>query len=80
MMSGWEMLPLLAERDVKYPILLVTGYGEGNDSQDGKTLRDVHDLLRTACSNLDVTILRKPFALDGLRKALESCLKISPEI
>jgi CheY-like chemotaxis protein len=80
MMSGWEMLPLLAERNVKYPILLVTGYGEENDPQDGKTLRDVHDLLRGACSTLNVTILPKPFTFETFRKALESCLKISSEI
>lgn len=76
-MSGWDMLPLLAERNVKYPIFVITGYGEKNDSVDGKTLQDVRDLLQGACSNLNVTILRKPFALDGLRKELESCLKIS---
>ncbi len=79
-MSGWEMIPLLAERNVKYPVLLVTGYGEENDPTDGKTLQDVHDLLRGTCSNLDVTILPKPFDYVGLRKALESCLKISSEI
>jgi CheY-like chemotaxis protein len=74
-MSGWEMLPLLAERNVKYPILLVTGYGEQSDSLDGKTLRDVHNLLRSACSNLDVTIVPKPFPLESLRKALQQALK-----
>ena len=73
-MSGWDMLPLLAERKIKYPILLITGYSEKNDPADGKTLWDVHDLLRSACSNLNVTVLPKPFPLVSLLKALESTL------
>jgi CheY-like chemotaxis protein len=78
-MSGWEMLPLLAERNVKYPIFVITGYREEKDPTDGKTLQDVRDLLQGACSNLDVTIMPKPFPLPSLLKALESCLKISSE-
>jgi CheY-like chemotaxis protein len=78
-MSGWDMLPLLAERNVKYPILIITGYREEKDP-DGKTLQDVRDLLQGACSNLNVTIMPKPFPLPSLLKALESCLKISSEI
>ena len=78
-MSGWEMLPLLAARNVKYPILLITAYHAGSDPGDGKTLWDVHDLLWSRCSNLKVTILPKPFPLPILKKALEAWLIKAPE-
>ena len=78
-MSGWDMLPLLAERNIKYPIFVITGYTEVNDPVDGKTLQDVRDLLRSACSTLNVTILPKPFPLTILEKALEAWLIKAPE-
>jgi CheY-like chemotaxis protein len=73
-MSGWDMLPLLAERKVKYPIVLITGYGKEKDPQDGKTLQEVQDMLRRLRSTLNVTILPKPFDNEILQEVLQGLL------
>jgi CheY-like chemotaxis protein len=54
-MSGWEMLPLLAERKVKYPILVVSGsfLMEGVESKAREC----------AGPDLNVSFLTKPFTL-----------------
>jgi CheY-like chemotaxis protein len=73
-MSGWDMLPLLAKRKVKYPIVLVTGYGKEKDPEDGKTLQDVQEMLRRLRPTLNVTILSKPFDNETLREVLQRFL------
>jgi CheY-like chemotaxis protein len=78
-MSGWDMLPLLADRKVEYPIILITGYGKEKDPQDGKTLQDVQDMLGRFSPPLNVTILPKPFDNEVLRKVLQSGLRLQSD-
>jgi DNA-binding NtrC family response regulator len=49
-MDGWTMLPLLAEKNVKYPILVQSGFA---------TEKHVREC---AGPNLNVTFLQKPWA------------------
>lgn len=65
-MSGWEMLPLLAEREVRYPILVVSGsfLMPGVESRARKC----------AGPKLDVTLLTKPFSADFFRQELNRLL------
>jgi CheY-like chemotaxis protein len=37
-MNGWEMLPLLAERNIKFPIMLLTGSTKGEELNQKVTL------------------------------------------
>jgi len=53
-MSGWELLPLLAKREVKYPILVVSG---------GLAMPGIESQARQlAGPKLDTTFLTKPFS------------------
>jgi FixJ family two-component response regulator len=72
--SAWEMIPLLFEREVNYPILLITGYGEEKDPQDGKTIKDVQNGLQLFRPKLNVTLMRKPFDNEHLRSVLQAAL------
>jgi CheY-like chemotaxis protein len=63
-MSGWEMLPLLADRKAEFPILVVSG---------SATEKDVREC---AGPQLNVTFLRKPFTPSSLQVALEAALRI----
>src|SRR2546422_6794494 len=67
-MSGWKMLPMLAERKVKYPILVVSG----SFSISGVQI----EARQYAGPHLNVTFLRKPFTPSSLQVALEAALKI----
>jgi DNA-binding NtrC family response regulator len=57
-MSGYEMLPLLAERKVKYPILVMSGYVEE------KLVR------HHAGQDLNILFLKKPFTSEQLHSEL----------
>lgn len=48
-MNGWEMLPLLAQRKVKYPILVTSGYAQEKDVR------------QCAGPDLVVSFLQKPY-------------------
>lgn len=57
-MSGWEMLPLLAQRKVKYPVLVMSGIAKEKDVR------------QCTGPNLDVTFWTKPFPLERLTQYL----------
>lgn len=65
-MSGWEMLPLLAEREVRYPILVVSG---------SFLMPGVESRARECAGpKLNVTFLTKPFSADFFRQELNRLL------
>jgi phosphotransferase system HPr (HPr) family protein len=76
-MSGWEMLPRLAARNVKYPIFVVTTYANEDGLENKEAIQEFHSLLRQVCPPLNITILSKPFDSQTFLKAIESGLKIS---
>jgi CheY-like chemotaxis protein len=57
-MTGWEMLPLLAQRKVKYPILVQSG--QATEMQ----------VLQCAGPDLNVTFLQKPWTAAEFRRQL----------
>jgi CheY-like chemotaxis protein len=57
-MTGCEMLPLLAQRKVKYPILVHSGYATETQVR------------QWAGPDLNVTFLRKPYSADEFRRQL----------
>lgn len=71
-LSGWKMLPLLAEKKVEFPILVVSG----NATEEGVS--------NCAGPNLNVTRLPKPFTVQQLRLIVSQLLglsaKPSPEV
>jgi CheY-like chemotaxis protein len=75
-MDGWEMIRLLAERKVKYPIVVVTGYTKGPNLDDKTLSDDVQDMLRRVRPTLNVTALAKSFDNESLRMVLEPLLNV----
>ncbi len=75
-MDGWRMIPLLAERKVKYPIVLVSGYTKGKDLRSLIPSDSVQDLLQRVRPSLKVSFLAKPFEDEDLRKILATTLNI----
>jgi len=63
--NGREMLHLLAQRGVRYPVFVISGLAQVRDT-----------LLRMPPKNLNVTYLRKPCTPAKLVEALEVALKI----
>ena len=63
-LDGWAMIPLLAEKKVKYPVLVVSGYPQS-----------AAKLLQQAGQTLDITALAIPFENEELLKVLEACLE-----
>jgi CheY-like chemotaxis protein len=64
-MSGWELLPLLAQREVKYPILVVSG---------SFAMPGVESRARQCASpKLDVSFLTKPFTEEHFQREV-TCL------
>lgn len=64
-MSGYELLLVLAQRKVKFPILVVSG----SNSQ-----RECLERIQLENANLNIRVLPKPFKSDDYRKALELCV------
>lgn len=65
-MSGWHMLPLLAERKVKYPILVVSG----SFSMSGVESK----ARQCAGPDLNVSYLPKPFTMERFNLELSKLL------
>jgi CheY-like chemotaxis protein len=68
-MSGWKMLPLLAEREVTYPILVMSG----SFSMPGVESR----ARECAGPKLNIAFLTKPFAKDLFQQELVRLLSPS---
>ncbi len=67
-MNGYELLPLLAKRNVKYPILVLSG----SLSREGYELRT----RQLAGPNLNVSYLKKPFTQEQLYAELDKHIKL----
>ncbi len=65
-MSGWELLPLLARRKVKYPILVVSG----SVSKPGEKRR----ARKCAAPNLNITFLAKPSVIEEFQREVKRLL------
>lgn len=78
-MDGWTMIPLLAEKNVKYPIVVVSGLPENaakNYAEKGKPISATfRELLQQARQTLNIAALAIPFENKELRKVLEACLE-----
>jgi DNA-binding NtrC family response regulator len=72
-MDGWTMVPLLAEKKVKYPIVVVTAYA-GYDNND-RVRKPFQDLLRNARRALNITAVPIPFINEDLLNVLKVCLE-----
>jgi CheY-like chemotaxis protein len=68
-MNGWDLLRLLAQRKVKFPILVTSGTG----AKDAKK-----DIRRCAGPDLNVTFWRMPFPGDQLERYLREQLGAAP--
>jgi FixJ family two-component response regulator len=63
--DGYELLRLLAEKKVKYPMIVLSGHAQEKDVQS------------CAGPNLNVTFLSKPFPAKAFNAAIEDALQIS---
>jgi DNA-binding NtrC family response regulator len=78
-MTCEEMLTRLAERKVKYPVLIVSaslGYASEGREYSGSAA-DVQRVQRDWRPNLNVYFLPKPYDKNEFRKVLETALNIS---
>lgn len=66
-LNGDELVGRLADRKVAYPIIVINGYGPERDQW----------VLDYAKQGVDVTVLRAPYSMESLARAVESGLKIS---
>jgi CheY-like chemotaxis protein len=77
-MNGWVMIPLLAEKKVKYPIVVISGFTEFPVENADETTKAAsvafHNFLEDARQTLNITTLTKPFDFEELRKLLEASL------
>ena len=81
-MDGWAMIPLLADKKVKYPIVVVSGYSESAakhyDETGNKAISvTFRDLLQQARQTLNIKALAMPFENEELLKVLKACLEKS---
>jgi len=79
-MDGWVMIPLLAEKKVKYPVVVVSGY-TGNAAKHydkaGKPASvTFRELIQQARESLDITAMAAPFESEEFLEVLEGKLKI----
>lgn len=66
-LTGEDIVRRLADRKVAYPIIVINGYGPERDQW----------VLDCAKRGVNVTMLRAPFSVESLARAVESGLKIS---
>lgn len=79
--DGWAMIPLLANKKVKYPVVVVSALAEFSAENANKTTKAAsaafHNLLEHARQTLNITALAIPFENEEFWKMLEANLKIS---
>lgn len=77
-LDGWVMIPLLAERRVKYPVVVVSGCSESVAKHCyGKPVSPtLRDLVQQARKTLDITTVLMPFLNDEFGKLLHTKLKM----
>lgn len=79
--DGWAMIPLLANKKVKYPVVVVSALAEFPAENANKTTKAAsaafHNLLEHARRTLSITPLAIPFENEEFWKILEANLKIS---
>ena len=77
-MDGWAMIPLLAEKKVKYPIIIISACREFAAENDNHVLKveskSFHELLRQARRVINITTLAIPFDFEELQKRLQTSL------
>lgn len=66
-LNGEEIVHRLADRKITYPVIVINGYGPERDQW-------VSDCAKRG---VNITMLRAPYVLESLLKALESGLKIA---
>jgi mannitol/fructose-specific phosphotransferase system IIA component (Ntr-type)/CheY-like chemotaxis protein len=70
-MDGWAMIPLLIERKVKYPVVVVSACREFPPQNNA----EYASLLQHARQTLNIAAVAIPFDFEQLRKVLEACLE-----
>ena len=66
-LGGWEILRLLAAQKVKYPIVVLTGYSDVNET----ICEASHPELR----GLNITVMNKPFEWEKFNRVLTSIIR-----
>ena len=78
-MDGWAMIPLLAEKRVKYPVVIVSACSEFSKENDSDIFKarsaEYHSLLQHARQTLNIAAVAIPFDFEQLRKVLEASLE-----
>ena len=78
-MDGWVMIPLLAEKKVTYPIVVVSAYREFSAEFENEIFKadaaKFRSFLQQARRTLNIRALAKPFENEELLKLLNACLE-----
>ena len=75
-MDGWVLIPLLAEKKVKYPVVVVSGCTENAVRGDDKTGKTLRELLQQARQTLNITFLVAPFVSEEFQELVEACWEL----